>query len=67
MKREAGDYIEDVINAMDKAISFVKDMSYDKFIQDDKTVFATIRAIEIIGGAVKNIPEEIKEKYHEVP
>lgn len=30
MKREAGDYIEDIIGAMDKAMNFVKNISYEK-------------------------------------
>ncbi|WP_456469311.1 HepT-like ribonuclease domain-containing protein [Archaeoglobus sp.] len=67
MKREAGDFIEDIINAMDKALKFVEGMSYEEFVQDDKTVFAVVRAIEIIGEAVKNVPDDIKKKYPEVP
>ena len=67
MKREVGDYIEDIINAMNKALQFVKGMSYDEFTKDDKTIFAVIRSLEVIGEAVKNIPETIREKYPEIP
>jgi uncharacterized protein with HEPN domain len=42
-------------------------MSYEEFAKDDKTVFAVIRAIEIIGEAVKNIPEDIRKEYPEIP
>jgi uncharacterized protein with HEPN domain len=34
-------------------------MSYEEFTKDDKTVFAVIRAIEIIGEAVKKIYPKI--------
>ena len=61
MKREIGDYIEDILEAMTNAMEFTKDMSYDEFVKDTKTVYAVIRAIEIIGEAVKNIPEDIKK------
>ena len=67
MRREIGDYIQDIIEAMDKLMKFVKGMSYDEFVQDDKTVFAVVRAIEIIGEAVKNIPEEVRGSYPEIP
>ena len=67
MKREAGDYIEDIINAMEKSTNFIKDLSYKKFIQDDKTVFAVVRALEIIGEAVKSIPNNLRKKYTEIP
>ena len=67
MKREVGDYIEDIIGAMDKAMNFVKNISYEEFIQDDKTAFAVVRALEIIGEAVKNIPADIRKNYPEIP
>jgi len=67
MKREIGDYIEDILEAMTNAIEFTKDMSYDEFVKDTKTVYAVIRAIEIIGEAVKNIPEDIRKKYPDIP
>lgn len=67
MKREMGDYIEDIIDAMDKAMNFIKDMSYDEFVQDDKTVFAVVRALEIIGEVAKNVPHDFRRKYPEIP
>ncbi len=67
MKREAGDFIEDIINAVNMALQFVEGMSYDEFSRDSKTVFAVVRAIEIIGEAVKNIPEDIRGKYPRIP
>lgn len=67
MKREIGDYIEDIISAMDKALDFVKNMSYEEFTRDDKTVFAVVRALEIVGEAVKNIPGNVRKKYPEIP
>ena len=67
MKREVGDYIEDIIGAMDKAINFIKNISYEKFTRDDKTVFAVVRALEIIGEAVKNVPDDIRKDYPEIP
>ncbi len=67
MKREAGDFIEDIIDAMNNAIKFVEGMSYEEFSQDNKTIFAVIRAIEIIGEAAKNIPDDTKSIYPEIP
>ncbi|MEW5761156.1 MAG: DUF86 domain-containing protein [Candidatus Thermoplasmatota archaeon] len=67
MKRDIRDYIQDVIDATNKSMEFVGGMEFKDFIQDDKTVFAVIRAIEVIGEAVKNIPDDVKEKYPEIP
>lgn len=67
MKREIGDYIEDIISAMDKALDFIKNMSYEEFTRDDKTVFAVVRALEIVGEAAKNIPGNVRTNYPEIP
>jgi len=67
MKEEFLDYVEDIIKAMDDALSFVKDMDYETFVKDRKTVYAVIRALEIIGEATKNIPLPIKERYSQIP
>jgi len=67
VKREILDYIEDISSAMDKAMDFVKNMSYEEFTRDDKTVYAVVRAIEIIGEAVKNIPGNVRKNYPEIP
>lgn len=67
MKREIGDYIEDIIRAIDKAADFVGNMSYEEFTRDDKTIFAVVRALEIVGEAVKNIPSDVRKNYTEIP
>jgi uncharacterized protein with HEPN domain len=67
VKREIGDYIEDIISTMDKAIDFVKNMSYEEFTRDDKTVYAVVRAIEIIGEAARKIPGNVRKNYPEIP
>jgi uncharacterized protein with HEPN domain len=66
-KREIIDFLQDAISAMEKAEGFVSDMTYEEFINDEKTVFAVIRAIEIVGEAIKHISPEFREKFPDVP
>ncbi len=42
-------------------------MSFKEFVQDDKTVSACIREIEVIGEATKQIPEEITDTFDDLP
>ncbi|MEW6040032.1 MAG: DUF86 domain-containing protein [Elusimicrobiota bacterium] len=66
MKREYIDYVEDIINSMNKMEKFIENMGYEDFVKDEKTTFAVIRALEVIGEAVKSIPEDIKKRYPEI-
>jgi len=40
MRREIGDYIQDIIEAMTNASEFLKEMPYEEFAKDTKTVYA---------------------------
>jgi len=67
MKREIGDYIQDILEAMKNASEFIQNMSYEEFAEDTKTIYAVIRAVEVMGEAVKNIPGEMRKKYPDIP
>ncbi len=66
-KREVRDYLNDILNAVDDAESFVKGMTLAEFVKDAKTVNAVVRSLEIIGEASKHIPASLREKHSEVP
>ena len=67
MKREFLDYVEDVVEAMSNAEKFVRGMTFEEFIKDQKTIYAVVRALEIIGEAVRKIPATIRNRYLEIP
>jgi len=65
--REATDYLHDILDAAESAERFVTGIEFDDFVTDRKTVFAVIHALEIIGEATKSIPDEIRQRYPDVP
>ncbi len=65
--RNYGLYLKDILDAMEAIETFVEGMSFEEFIKDDKTVSAVIRKFEIIGEATKGVPDEIRQKYSDVP
>lgn len=67
MSREYVDYLQDMLDNSRLAIGFVKGMDYASFTQDNKTVYAVIRAVEVIGEAATNVPDEIRSKYPSLP
>ncbi len=60
-------YLDDILLSMNRIAEYIENLSYDEFRRDYKTVDAVIRNFEIIGEASKNLPEEIKIKYPEIP
>ena len=65
--RDFLDYLDDVLQNMEKVEVFTKGMSFEEFKQDEKTAFAVIRALEVIGEAVKRIPSNICDNYPDIP
>lgn len=67
MIRELEHYLRDIVDPMGKAQQFVKTLSYEEFREDDKTVFAVVTALELVGEATKNIPNGIRKDHPEIP
>lgn len=67
MKRSIRHFLEDALEYCEKAHKFVDNMTFEEFKSDEKTFLAVVRSLEIIGEALKNIPDEIKNKYIGIP
>ena len=67
MRRIYLDYVEDIHEAMRSACRFVEGMDYASFAEDERTNFAVVRAIEIMGEATKNVPSDIWERFPDIP
>ena len=60
-------YFDDILTAIARILEYTEGFDFVSFKRDYKTVDAVIRNFEIIGEAAKNIPDEIKEQYSDVP
>jgi len=67
MKTEFVDYVEDILDAMDKAEILLTDVSYKQFAGDFRIHFAVVRALEIIGEATRRLPMGVRDQYPVVP
>lgn len=67
MKRTNKHYFNDILEYSKSALEFIKDLSCEDFISDKKAIFATIRALEVVGESSNRISDDLKEKYPALP
>jgi len=67
MKKDPKIFIKHILESIERIEEYTKGITKDEFLSSRKTQDAVIRRIEVIGEAAKNIPEEIKEKYPNIP
>ena len=60
-------FIEHILENIKEIEFFTKGLSKEKLIVNKLEQYAVIRALEVIGEAVKNIPIEFRKKYPNIP
>ncbi len=66
-KRLYSDYLLDIVDHSEKAMRFLRGVSFDDFQDNEEKTFAVVRALEVIGEAARHIPKSIRDKHPEVP
>ncbi|GHT02209.1 DUF86 domain-containing protein [Bacteroidia bacterium] len=58
--------IDDIIESCYKIMDYTKDMPFESFVADQKTIDAVVRNFEIIGEAANRLPDEYKDTHFEI-
>jgi uncharacterized protein with HEPN domain len=61
------DFLRDIDEAIERILDYTVDLSWDIYIHDHKTQDAVIRNLEVIGEATKNLSEELRSQYPNIP
>jgi uncharacterized protein with HEPN domain len=61
--RDPKQTLQDILDNIDAARSFVADSSFERFAGDLKTVYTIGRALEIISEASRRLPDEIRRRH----
>lgn len=56
----------DIIDNIDAIGQFVAGLDFAGFLQDRKTVYAVVRALEIISEASRRLPTDLRDRHREV-
>ncbi len=67
MSREPSLRLEDILAAAAAIEEYLQGYDYESFVEDRRTVDAVTRNLEIIGEAVKYLPEELLRHYPDIP
>jgi uncharacterized protein with HEPN domain len=69
MKRErrSVDFLKDIVDNLKKSEDFVEGMDFEDFLEDEKTRYSVICALEIVGEATKKVPTAVRQRNPEVP
>jgi len=66
-QRRDKDRLNDILEAMQRIITYTADLSYQQFLEDTKTQDAVIRNLQVIGEAVKKLPTPLKRAHRHLP
>ncbi len=60
-------YIQDMLEAIEHIQSFVVDVNYDEFSQNNEKQFAVFHALEVLGEAANKLSKNLRDKYSHLP
>lgn len=66
MSRDSKVYLEDILEGTRKITAYTGSLSKAAFLEDEKTIDAVVRNLEVIGEAVKNLPEDLRARHSAV-
>ena len=59
-------FLRDMLEAARKVISYTDERQMEAFVADEMAYDASLRNLDILGEAAKNIPGEIRQRYPDV-
>jgi uncharacterized protein with HEPN domain len=66
VSRDYGLFLEDIEASCQKIDRFVEGYSFDEFLRDERTFDAVLRNLEVIGEAVKHLPEDFRQQHADI-
>lgn len=66
-KRDPSVLLEDIMLAIQKISRYTSRMNHDAFLGDELVIDAVARNLEIIGEAVRQLPEEFRQVHPQIP
>ena len=59
--------LNDILDCIDRINRYTEDMASADFVGDELRIDAVLRNFEIIGEAARQVPDDVKSRWTEVP
>lgn len=66
MKKDLGLYLKDIVKSCNFIMEYIQGKTKEDFDKSNELQDAVIRRLEIIGEAVKRLPQEFREQHQEI-
>ena len=66
MPQQANEYLQHILDEIEYLTTTAKDVDIATFLSDDTLKRAFVRSIEVIGEAVKKVPDAVRQKNPEI-
>jgi uncharacterized protein with HEPN domain len=66
-KRDIRFLLDDILTSIAKIERYIDRMNREQFLNDEKTIDAVVRNIEIIGEATRQLPDEFYAQHPHIP
>jgi uncharacterized protein with HEPN domain len=67
MKKDPRVFLEHILESIQHIKNYIVGQTYNSFKQSVQLQDSLIRRLEIIGEAIKNLPDDLRKKHPEVP
>jgi len=66
-ERSLAEFLQDILDTIADLETFTANVEFEAFRANREKVLAVVKSIEILGEAVKKIPDDIRTQYPEIP
>jgi uncharacterized protein with HEPN domain len=65
-ERSLSEFLQDILDAIAEIESFTNGLDFQAFVANREKILAVVKLLEIVGEAVKKIPNEQRVNYPEI-
>jgi uncharacterized protein with HEPN domain len=66
-ERLLSEFLQDILESIVEIESFTTGVDFEGFRANREKILAVVKSIEIIGEAVKKVPDEVRDRFPQIP